>query len=273
MYWIYDLPNWQLASLICATTSLFAMAGVLLTRNFVRGRLGPEPGSNDLVSYFVSAYGVFYGLMLGLIAVGTYESFSEIESNTAHEAAELAALHHDFLSYPEPYREKLTATLREYVDYIIEKSWPAQRRGVVSGGAAPILMRLETELNAFEPGTKSQEILHAEALDKLNDVLALRRLRLTSVSTGLPATLWWVVIIGAMLNLVLCWFFTVDRLGLHLTLVGLLATFIGLVIFLIAAMDNPFRGAFSVSAEPYEELRDDVFPAAAKFAPTLDKRR
>ena len=52
--------------------------------------------------------------------------------------------------------------------------------------------------------------------------------------------------------------FSVDRLSLHLSLVAILATFIGLVIFLIAAMDNPYRGEFSVSPEPFQILLDGM---------------
>ena len=61
-------------------------------------------------------------------------------------------------------------------------------------------------------------------------------------------------IFGALGNLLLRSLFSVDRLSLHLTLAGILAYFIGLVIFLIAAMDDPYRGEFSVSAEPFEML-------------------
>jgi hypothetical protein len=35
-----------------------------------------------------------------------------------------------------------------------------------------------------------------------------------------------------------------------------MATTIGLLIFLMAAMDNPFRGEFSVSAAPFQQLYD-----------------
>ena len=109
---------------------------------------------------------------------------------------------------------------------------------------------------AFEPTTRSADNLQAETLRQLNSFIELRRLRLNTVTTGLPATLWYVVVLGAVGNQLLCRLFSVDRLWLHLALAGILAFFIGLVIFLIAAMNNPYRGEFSVSAEPFEALFD-----------------
>ena len=59
----------------------------------------------------------------------------------------------------------------------------------------------------FEPVKEREKIIHAEVIRSLDKVVEGRRLRLTSVSTGLPAALWAVVLLGAMLNTVLLYFF------------------------------------------------------------------
>lgn len=257
-YWIYDYPNSQLALLFCTATVLFAWISVLLSRPIVRKILGPQPAANDLVSYFVSAYGVFYGLMLGLIAVGTFESFSQTESTVATEAAVIASLYTDVSMYPEPHRSKLQDSLRAYAESIVEKVWPDQRQGRINESIGPIVAQFYRGVLGYEPTTKAQDHLQADTLTQLNKLLELRRKRINSVTNGLPATLYHVVIIGAMLNLWLCCLFSIDRLSLHLLLVGLLAAFIGLVIFLIVAMDNPFRGEFSVGSDPFKLLLDGL---------------
>jgi hypothetical protein len=43
-----------------------------------------------------------------------------------------------------------------------------------------------------------------------------------------------------------------------LILTATLAVFIGLMIFLTAAVDNPFRGEVSVSADPYRLILDSL---------------
>ncbi len=52
--------------------------------------------------------------------------------------------------------------------------------------------------------------------------------------------------------------FWVENLTLHALLVAILATFIALLIFLTAAMDNPFRGEFSVSPEVFQTILEKV---------------
>lgn len=257
-YWIYDYPNWQIGALFCGTSCLIACLAVLATRPFIRRRFGVEPAANDMVSYFVSAFGVFYGLMLGLIAVGTYETFSNAEDAVDREVASLGALYRDVSNLPEPARAELQGLLRKLCHFVIEEAWPSQRRGIINEGGGPMINDFMTRLVAFEPQTRAMDNLHAETLRQLNNYLELRRIRVNSVTTGLPPTLWYVVILGAVGNLLLCLLFSCDRLGLHLALTGILAFFIGLVIFLIAAMDNPYRGEFSVSAEPFEMLLEGV---------------
>ena len=42
---------------------------------------------NDVVSFFFAALGVFYGLAMGLIAVATWENYTEIDGVVSTEAA------------------------------------------------------------------------------------------------------------------------------------------------------------------------------------------
>jgi hypothetical protein len=44
------------------------------------------------------------------------------------------------------------------------------------------------------------------------------------------------------------------RFTAHLFLGGLLAAYLGAMIFLIAAMDNPFRGEVSITPTAFESL-------------------
>ncbi len=127
-----------------------------------------------------------------------------------------------------------------------------------------MLDAIEDQIMAYDPSKECEKIAHAEILHTLNKVVEQRRLRLQSVGTGLPAALWCVVVIGAWLNIGLTYLFWVENLKLHAILVGLMATFIGLLIFLTAAMDNPFRGHFSVSADAFQVILENVMKPPAK---------
>jgi hypothetical protein len=264
MYWIYDLPNWTLGVLIVAFFLALSLAGLFATRPLVRRLLGPGGNYNDVVSYFFAGIGVFYGLALGLIAVATWENYTDIDGVVGTEAAAVASLYRDLDGYPQPLRGRLEAMMRDYTRLVIEKEWPAHQEGLALEDGDAMLDRLEDELMRFEPTKEREKILQAEVLRSLDTMQEQRRLRLQAVPTGLPAALWSVVMIGALLNIALTYLFWVDNLRVHAILVGIMAIFIGLLIFLTAAMDNPFRGDFSVSAEAFESVLNNIMKPRAQ---------
>jgi Protein of unknown function (DUF4239) len=264
MYWIYDLPNWTLGVLIVGFVLALSLAGLFATRPLVRRLLGPSGNYNDVVSYFFAGIGVFYGLALGLIAVATWENYTDIDGVVSTEAAAVASFYRDLDGYPQPLRGRLEELMRNYMKTVIEKEWPAHREGLTPDDGDAMLDRLEDEVMRFDPTKEREKILQAEVLRSLDTVQEQRRLRIQAVPTGLPAALWAVVIIGAVLNVALTYLFWVDNLRVHAILVGIMAIFIGLLIFLTAAMDNPFRGEFSVSADAFQDVLNQVMKAGAE---------
>ena len=86
-------------------------------------------GLNKIQGDFLQYFGVIYGLLLGLLAVATYQNHTDVEKAVSSEASSLAALYRDVTAYPEPQRTDLKNLLREYTRYVIEEAWPLQRRG------------------------------------------------------------------------------------------------------------------------------------------------
>jgi hypothetical protein len=84
-----------------------------------------------------------------------------------------------------------------------------------------------------------------------NKLVEYRQARLYAVTDGIPAVMWYVVVLGAAINIGLVWLFDM-KLVSHLFLGGLLAFFLGTVVFLLAALDNPFRGEVCITPEPFE---------------------
>ena len=100
--------------------------------------------------------------------------------------------------------------------------------------------------------------MHAESLRAYNQVIQFRRARLDSVRTGLPGVLWFVVIAGALISVVTSFFFKVADERYHRLLVVLLATLLGLVIFIVSALDRPFRGELGLKPDSYRLIYDQL---------------
>jgi hypothetical protein len=252
-YWIYDISTASLVALLSGAFVGFSMLGCVLARPFARRLLRDQPGTNELVGYFVSCHGVYYGILLGLLAVAAYQNFADVSQAVSEEAATLGAVCRDASAYPEPYRTELIGLFRDYTRFVIDVAWPEQRQGRVAPGNDVTIGAIHAKLASFEPTTVGQEILHAEAFARFNDLIRFRRLRMFRVTSGIPAVLWYVVVVGAVFNMMLVWAFDM-KLSAQLILGAALAFFLGTVISLVAAMDHPFRGEVSVSPEPFEQV-------------------
>jgi len=256
---IFDLPLAISGPAIILSLCAFAVLGLFTVRRFVLPRLRIRTEDSEFSGTMVQSVMVFYGLAVALIAVGVFETHSDVSRAVSEEASELGALYRDVSSYPEPIRPVLQRELRDYTQYVIHTAWPAQRRGEVARGGAAMLNRFQSTLTGFEPMTEGQKLLHGEALRAYNQLLEARNLRLdAAVNTGLPGVLWIVVLAGAVIGLSAAFLFRVEDARLHAILVVLLAAFMGLVIFMIFAFDRPFRGDLGLTPEPYQLIYDKV---------------
>lgn len=254
----YDLDPWVLGVLIVAIVVIPSLIGLVLFRRFVAPRLNFDVDVNDAAGAAIQAIGVFYGITVGLLAVGVWTTHANLEDLVSQEAASIAALYRDIAAYPDPPRQELQAYLRAYTQAIIDVDWPAQTKGTLPDDSTDILNRFQAMLTDFEPTTKGDEIFHAEALRQYNNVITYRRERADSVGDGLAGSMWVVIWLGALINLSVAYFLTVDDMRIHAALVGLIAAFIGLVIFVIAVNDDPFRGSLGIDAYDYQLIIDKV---------------
>ena len=258
VYWLYDLPTWLFGLLSVAVTVAVGLVGFYATRKWARRVHGAEHSHNEIVGFYLGAICLFYGVTLGLLAVGTWEAYSEVDTKVDEEASALAALYRNVSSFPDPKSAELQADLREYARQVIDVAWPLQRRGIVPQSSAEALMAIQTHLASFEPVTEGQKTLHGEAYREFDRVVELRRIRLRSVLAGLPAALWSVMLVGAFISIALTWFFDMKSRNMHFWMTVMFSGLLGTLIFLLAAMDYPFRGEISVGPEAFELVYEQL---------------
>ena len=258
MMWLYDLSlGWQFV-LIVAVFDLVGVAGAVAFRRSMHRSVSQVHLHNDLVGFFLATLGVFYGLLMGLVAVAAWEMHEDANTLVAREATAVAALYRDVSVYPEPDRSQLQGLLKEYVRFVIEEAWPIQRHGTVSDGGYPRISALEQGLVRVEPVTPGQIIIHQEAMRQFNVFIEARQQRLEAVKSGLPATLWCVMILGGVMVLAVSWMFVFSELATQFILTAGLAGIIGVLVFLSVAMDRPFHGPKGIGPEAYELVQGQI---------------
>lgn len=237
-----------------------ALIGLVLARRHLIPRLHYDDGANDAVSGTVQAIGVFYGITVGLIAVGVWNTNSSASELVSREAVAIGALYRDVSSYPAPLRDELRARLRDYTVFVIDEAWPAQKRGqgqMINGGTT-ILDDFQYKLHSFQPANISQSTLHSETLRAYNTLIEYRRLRVDAVGGGLSSVMWSVIWVGAAISIGIAYFFNIPDLKLHAILVALMGGLLAMVLFMIIINDKPFYGYVSIPSDPYKLILERV---------------
>src|SRR6202023_3023824 len=252
MYWVYDLPNWLFGLLTIVITVAIGLSGLCATRRWVRRIHGDRHSHNEVVTSYLGAICVFYGITLGLFAVATWQTYADVETRVGEEATAVGALYRDVSSFPDPNRTALQADLRQYVRQVIDVAWPQQRRGIVPEDEGVTLSALQTHLSRFEPATEGQKVIFAEAYRGFNTIAPMRGRRLQSVHAGLARPLWTIVLAGAFLSIAMTWFFDLRSQSMHFWMTVMVSALLGLLVYLLAALDSPFRGEISVGPEAFE---------------------
>ena len=259
--WAYDVSPWMLALRIIIFFEAVSLGGLFLTRRFILPRLHLHEGVNDAVGATISAIGVFYAVTVGLIVVAVWNNYANASDLATQEAATIGTLYRDVSSYPEPARSELQTELKDYITAVIEKDWPAHRNGLVPDDSARLLTEVQMRLTSFEPTTAGQQALHGETLRIFNELTGDRRLRVEAVTHTLSSVMWFVIWLGAAINIFAGYFFYIQDARLHAVTVGLMAGFLALVVFLIIANDRPFMGETGISPSAYQAVLDTLINA------------
>lgn len=258
MSFVHDFPEWVIG---CSTVACFVVAaliGLAMTRRLGRRRGLHALVDNGVIGWVFSAILGIYAIAIGLMAVASWGNATAASQIASREAAEIAAFDRDLRGYPEPLSGTLREMLARYTRDVIERAWPAQRRGEIPHHGTVILNAMQRPLYAFEPATDGQKIVHAEALRAFNALIETRRQRLEAVTYAVPGTLWSVILIGAVLAIVATFIFNIESFWVHATMTSLLAAMIGLLVFFMLVTDRPYHGMTGIGPEAYELVLRDL---------------
>lgn len=243
----------QMAALFCLSALAITWLGVFLFQRLVHGWIHGRRNANEMIGLTLAAFAALYGILLGLLAVEAYQDFSAVKDVVSKEASTIAALHKDFDGLPQPIRGQLQEKLRAYAHEAIDAVHPPPDVAQNPHSSSPGLDALFALLMNFQPKLKSEEMIQTETFTRLNTLVEHRRYLIAAGEDGIPTEMWSVVCVGGILLIGLMWLFDME-LHVHLILSSAMGLFLGSVVFIIAALDNPFNGGLTVGSEPIETV-------------------
>ena len=153
--WIYDYPAWQMGALFGLGFMAVGLIGRVAVRPLFHHWIHGHYRTNEMVSLNIASFSVFYGIVLGLVAVGVYANYASAGVLVEREAATLAAIYSDTSDLPEPHRTILLADLRAYAEETIHRDWPTQAQGIVPKGGTQRMEDFQKHLQLVHPNEKT----------------------------------------------------------------------------------------------------------------------
>lgn len=245
---LYDLPNSVLLVLFIIFVVVLALIGLYLFIFLIPTNLRAK-FHNRTTGIFLSATATIMAIAIAFIISDEWEAYSKAVVNMDEEATSLSLLYGIVSSLPNTI---LTQQLIiQYLCYIINVEFPALSQGNIPDQGIVIIDQLRDAIFNYSPMNDKELALYQRSLDLFNDAIALRTVRISDSLTGISDELWWVMIIGVTIVIVISWFIIAD-IVYHSLLVALLSIGLASLLFLAVALNYPFRGDFGLDPTPFE---------------------
>lgn len=272
--WLYQHPTPVVAVTVVVVTAAVAVGGFLLARRFLRPHIRYHEGVNDVISGALGAIGVLYGITVGLITIDVWQRHTTAEDIVVREAAAIQVLYlmvsadlgsgrtaeqpdqgamrdgAELAKVRKPVAELVSKYLRD----VICVAWSEQRAGAKPSADWRALRDIRQVVLNIEPKEDGQQVRYAAAIQSLNQLNELRRLRADAATSKLSGVMWTIIILGALMSMCLVYLFRLEDARLHLLVVSLLSAFLGLVFLMIVLNDRPFFGTVGMEPDSYTDL-------------------
>jgi hypothetical protein len=253
--WLLQFPPVILGLIWIAVVVGISVGGLVLFRKVVsHTRL---ESANPVSSAVFQVAGVLYAVLVAFVVVVVWEQFGNAEDASSMEASAVADLLRDSDALPAAYRTEVQQNLVAYSRDVIDHEFPRMRHGETIAEQSDALNNVWQAYLKVQPETRNEIAFFDHAIVRLNDLSANRKLRVSTGDASVPGELWVLLIGGGAVLMVFTYLFGTRDLLVHGLAVGLTASLLAFVMYLIFALEHPYVGALSVQPTPFVNVLND----------------
>ncbi len=197
---------------------------------------------------------MLYALILALVFAQEFADYNEINTTTTKEAAAIGSVYYGLKKYNTQLTVNLRRMVAGYVQTVIGEEWELLAQKKLSEKAWKLYREVETKLLHLEPKDLFQTNLRSQMMFDWDIVGKSRIARLSAAAHELPDFLLAICIVGFFF--VTFPFFAFSPKFANLFLIAVQAAFIGLIIYFVIIIANPFSIPGPVEPTALEVLVD-----------------
>ena len=234
--------------------ALVAVAGFYAVQRFFPSLC--DESNNELVRICSSLTGGLYGLLLAFIVVTAWQNYSGASTHIEDEISALSNIMRDSGGLPDEVRVPVREDTLAYAQLVVDREWASLEHGDPDLESRRMYERIWDHLYDYEPSSGAQGTFFGTVVDRMNEVGRARRLRIYSSRSDVPSLLWVLIGVGGVMTVFLLYLYRAGKVKAQAIMVGVVAGFIGFVVFLIYTLDNPFARDLKLSTQPFTYFID-----------------
>jgi hypothetical protein len=254
---------YNISNSVLLTIFIVVLVSMSLWGAFIITLLGLNSSTNNnMNNIFIGILSLVIGVIFAFIISSEWQQYHDANVNLNTEANTLFLLYDTFQILPDT--ELILIQINTYICYIINVEFPAMQKGLIPVDNV-ILNELYLLIYQYiPPDTPQANIIYSNGISLFNEAVFLAAQRLQTSNMGLAKELWWVMILGFIILIIMSWFVSGDiwfRFFLTVFITGGYAA----ILFLAVALDFPFRGQLSLTPSPFQFVLDQLGLTCAKL--------
>lgn len=252
-YYLLQIPSVFLFIFLILFGAVFAGLGTSIFRRYVKLKI--LRSHNEVTGFLFLAIASFYALLLSFVVLVVWEQLNETHSNVSKEGSSALALYHDIKFYPDTIdSKKLMVAYIDFVYNVIDEELPNMQVMQLSRKTPESFSKVFYEMEHLNPKSQFQIQLVTEMFNHLNELSTYRGLRIASIDTEIPSTMWLPIMFGAFITLLCAMFLDIEHTRIHIIINSMLGAVIGMFLFILIVLDHPYTGSHGIKPKSYKEI-------------------
>ena len=195
--------------------------------------------------------GMLFSLMLALTFSEVLGDFTAIRNAVNRETVAISDIFEVLKLFDSEKTREIRTVLVEYAQAVVDDDWPALADDKLGQRAGALKWQLAEAVMNLKPATSAQEELWSHIMADIDALSDYRVIRLDNTLAE-PPVYAYVIIFGFLVTMA-CFGAYRPQVPL-IVLVTLYTIFVGLVLYLVLALSDPFQGDISVAPTAFEYL-------------------
>ncbi len=239
---LLSLPTWSGISLAMASMAVFG-----LVVHFISSRLHAKFKSQNVKEAALSLFGVLailVSLLLSLAFGDVIAELVQIRNAVEREVLAIKEAYNYLELFDIEKTSKIRSLLIEYAQSVIDDDWPALAHDRLAQRTDKVAQQLTKAFTKLVPINPLQEMLHPRIAGDI-DMMSDYRFSRFETAHSKPPVYVFVIVLGFLIQMA-CFGAYRPEAPINL-LVLLYSLFIGLILYLILTLSDPFQG---IGVEP-----------------------